>query len=399
MPRFARIALREYARHVVRRRFVIALLMPLIMIGVISAILIVVFTVIELADRGVIAYVDPGRALSRARPESGAINTFARVETAAEARAMLQRGEAIAAFALAPEYATTLGAEEIFWENRPSRGVERAFERFAASAALADRPEGERERILSGPEFSFETADGSRVTDGAGLISGFVLPIVFGMLFIVGLFSGAQYLMQAVIEEKENRTMEVVVASVSPMALMTGKVLGLAAVGLTQVGVWTAACLIALSLASQRIPFLAGVRIEPGFIAIALLMFVLEYLLFSSVLGGIGSLVTSARDGQNLSSPFVLLALAPEFFIPVFFLDPNGPIAVILSLFPLSAPLALLLRYAAAPVPVWQVGAAFAILAASVAGGLWLAARVFRIGMLRFGQRVRLKEVWEGLRD
>jgi ABC-2 type transport system permease protein len=82
----------------------------------------------------------------------------------------------------------------------------------------------------------------------------------------------------------------------------------------------------------------------------------------------------------------------------VFFIAPNGPIAVGLSLFPLSAPLALLLRYAAAPVPIWQVLLAMALLAASVVGALWLASRVFRIGMLEYGRRVSLKTVWEGLR-
>lgn len=192
--------------------------------------------------------------------------------------------------------------------------------------------------------------------------------------------------------------MEVIVTSISPLQLMSGKVLGLAGVGLTQVVTWTSALLIALSLASQRLPFLKAVRVEPGFIAVALLMFVLEYLLFAALMGAIGSLVTSAKDGQNLSGPLVLLAMTPEFFIPVFFIAPNGPIAVGLSLFPLSAPLALLLRYAAAPVPIWQVLLAMALLAASVVGALWLASRVFRIGMLEYGRRVSLKTVWEGLR-
>ncbi|MEO6063106.1 MAG: hypothetical protein ABIQ99_14325 [Thermoflexales bacterium] len=144
---------------------------------------------------------------------------------------------------------------------------------------------------------------------------------------------------------------------------MAGKVLGLAGVGLTQVVTWTSAPLIALALASQRLPSLRAVRVEPGFIALALLMFVLEYLLFSARMGAIGSAVTSAKDGQSL-----------------------------------SAPLALLLRYAAAPVAIWRVILAMALLAASVVGALWLASRVFRIGMLEYGRRVSPKTVWEGMR-
>jgi ABC-2 type transport system permease protein len=161
---------------------------------------------------------------------------------------------------------------------------------------------------------------------------------------------------------------------------------------------WTSALLIVLGLASQRVPFLNAVRVEPGFIATALLMFVLEYLLFSALMGAIGSLVTSAKDGQSLSSPVILVAMTPWFFIPVFFIAPNGLIAVALSLFPLSAPLAMLLRYAAAPVPIWQVILAMVLLGGSVVGALWLASRVFRIGMLEYGKPVSLKAVWEGLR-
>jgi ABC-2 type transport system permease protein len=398
MRQILRMALHEFNRHVARRRFVIALLMPLIMIAVIGAILTIIFTLVDQADRGVIAYVDPQNALARASAPAGAANTFSRVETVDTARAMLRDGSAIAAFALAPDFASTRSAELLFWERRPSRDVERAFERFAATALVADRPPDIQRRIIESPGYAFASSDGSRVTDEIGLIAGFLIPLLMGLLFVVALFSGAQYLMQAVIEEKENRMMEVIVTSISPMQLMSGKVLGLAGVGLTQVVAWTSALLIALALAADRLPFLKAVRIEPGFVAVALLMFVLEYLLFSALMGAIGSLVTSAKDGQNLSSPVVLLSMTPWFVIPVFFIAPNGPVAVALSLFPLSAPLAMLLRYASAPVPFWQVILAMALLAASVAGALWLASRVFRIGMLEYGNSVSLKAVWEGLR-
>jgi ABC-2 type transport system permease protein len=398
MRQIIRMALHEYRRHVARRRFVIALLMPLIMIVFIGAILTVIITLVDQADRGPIAYVDPAGALSQARAPADAVNTFVRVNSIDEARSMLRGGTAIAAFALALDFGATRSAELMYWERRPSRDVERAFERFAATALLTNRPPEIQQRIAQGPAFTFESSDRSRSTDEIGLIAGFVIPILLGFLFIIALFSGAQYLLQAVIEEKENRTMEVIITSISPLQLMSGKVLGLAGVGLTQVMAWTSALLIVLGLASQRVPFLNAVRVEPGFIATALLMFVLEYLLFSALMGAIGSLVTSAKDGQSLSSPVILVAMTPWFFIPVFFIAPNGLIAVALSLFPLSAPLAMLLRYAAAPVPIWQVILAMVLLGGSVVGALWLASRVFRIGMLEYGKPVSLKAVWEGLR-
>ena len=205
--------------------------------------------------------------------------------------------------------------------------------------------------------------------------------------------------MQTVVDEKENRTMEVLVTTVTPMQLMGGKVLGLGALGLTQVIVWLAAMLITLAAMRTQFVFLRDVHLETGFIVVALILFVLEYVLFGAVMAAIGAIVVDQRQAQQYIGPFVLLAISPEFFIPVILFNPNGFFATALSLFPFTAPLALVFRYGITVVPPWQVGLAIALLLVFAIGALWLAGRIFRIGMLRYGQAVPLRELVGSLKS
>lgn len=130
---------------------------------------------------------------------------------------------------------------------------------------------------------------------------------------------------------------------------------------------------------------------------IALVLFILQYLLFGALMIGLGSAVANAKDGQQLAMPFVLLSLLPELMIPVIFLNPNGVIAVGLSIAPITSSLALLLRYAVTDVPLTQLALALLLQTLAVIVALRLSALVFRLGMLRYGQRVRLREIYEGL--
>ncbi|MBU6361817.1 MAG: ABC transporter permease, partial [Chloroflexi bacterium] len=170
-------------------------------------------------------------------------------------------------------------------------------------------------------------------------------------------------------------------------------------VGLTQIGAWLMGILMVLAALQQFVPQLQNARIEPRFIVIALLLFVLQYLLFGALMIGLGSAVANAKDGQQLATPFVLLSLVPEFMIPLIFLNPNGVISVGLSVMPITSSLALLLRYAVTDVPLWQIAMALVLQSLAVIAALWLSARIFRLGMLRYGQRVGLTEIWQTLQS
>ena len=394
MRKLLLIAWHEYKKHVLRKRFLGALLAPLLFMAIGGIIAVVTVQSFAESDSGVVGYLDSSHVLATAHRTADTQTqvTFRRFENKAEADAALSNEEIRAYYALAPDFSKTGHIELFYWKRDISSDVRDDFERYVRSAVLSPVQPQIAERLEKGIDFTFETPDRSRAF-GENNIVGFVLPFVFGLIFFVALFAGAQYLMQAVIEEKENRTMEVLVSTVTPMQLMGGKILGLGALGLTQVAVWLSAVAIALVIGSQRFSFLQGAQIAPEFIAVALVLFVLEYILFGAVMAAIGSAVLDQKQAQQYMSPFVLLAISPEFFIPVIFLDPNGTIATLLTLFPFTAPLALVFRYGITTVPVWQIAVAVLLLIAFAVGALWLAGRVFRLGMLQYGKALAFREI------
>ena len=388
------IAWQEYQRHVLRKRFLGALLAPLLFLAIGAIVAFITIRTFADSDTGVVGYVDPGNALAQARPSSDAETavTFRRFEDEAAAKAALQSEQIIGYYQLAPDFAQTGKADLFYWQHDVSNDVRSDFRQFARTALVSGVAPQVAERLMNGIDFTFETPDQSRVFGGDQWVS-FVLPLVFGLMFFISLFAGAQYLMQAVIEEKENRTMEVLVTTVTPTQLIGGKIIGLGALGLTQTVVWLAAIVVAVVIGRRYLPFLAGVYIAPELILMGLVLFVLEYILFGAAMTAIGSAVLDQKQAQQYTGPLVLLSVSPQFFIPVLLIDPNGPISTALSLFPFTAPMTLVFRYGITTVPAWQIIVATVLLAVTAAGALWLAGRVFRLGMLRYGRALAFKEI------
>lgn len=393
MNKLLLIAMNEYRHRTARKSFIIVLMAPL---------LIIVFSVIvgyfsassaQKSDKGVIGYIDPSGALAQAiLPPADADNTFLRYPDAASADEALRSRKVIAYFNLAANFTSTGKADFYYWQIKPGKQVMRAFDQFMKTALVDGADPAVTQRLLSGSNYMLSTPDGSRTFSDNDIFA-IVLPMLVSVLFIVALFGGASYLLQAVIDEKENRTMEIIITSVTPMQLMSGKIIGLAGVALTQVGVWLVAGTAAFQIAKTNFDFMQNAHIDPMFIVIALVFSILQYLLYGAFMAAIGSVVLDAKQGQSWSSPVVIAGMLPWFFFGVILFDPNGTLAVILSLFPLTAPLALILRYSMTNVPAWQIGVALFLLVLSVIGAMWFASRVFRFGMLRYGQSIKLAEV------
>ncbi|BCX05677.1 MAG: ABC transporter permease [Candidatus Roseilinea sp.] len=398
MSKILLIAWHEFKRHVLRRRFIGILLMPLIILAIATVIGFISVSAASRFERGAIGYVDPDGTLPQATNPPDAAFTFTRFDDEASARAALERGEITAYLVLAPDFLRSGNVRLIYWEDEPSSDeLGQAFERYRNTHLLAGQPPLIAQRVREGSNFSFKTLDhAGTIRDDD--IPAFVLPLAFTMLFITAAFGSSQYFMQAVLDEKENRTMEVVITSVTPTQLMAGKVFGLSAVGLLQMAIWSVAAFVALSVLQPRLPILENVSLEPGFIALALVLFTLYYVMLGAFLAAVGSMVVDAKQGQNYASPIMLIAMIPLFFLVVILFDPNGAFAVILSLIPFTSPLTLLMRYGMVSVPAWQIALALALLAAGAAGAIWLAGRIFRIGMLRFDKGVKWSELAASIR-
>ena len=236
----------------------------------------------------------------------------------------------------------------------------------------------------------------SQVGGAFSFVAGFVAPYIFSILLFVSVFAASGYLLRSVSEEKESRVIEIILSSVSPMELLAGKVIGLGALGLTQVTVWLGSGFL-LSGGIGALVAGAVVMLNPGSFVLAMLYFLLGYLLFGSLMAAAGSLGTSMRESQQIAGLFTFCAVIPWFFWGVLLTNPNALLPRVLSFFPLTAPTMMMLRLPMTGVPAVDIFGSLLVLLISIPIALWAGARVFRMGLLMYGKRPAIKEIWRAL--
>jgi len=204
-----------------------------------------------------------------------------------------------------------------------------------------------------------------------------VMPYMFYFILLVG----SSYLLRSVAAEKENRTVEVLLLSLHPRQLMMGKILGLSAVTLVQLGIWLGGGMLILNRGAALLD-VSGFTFPPGFIVWAILFLVLGFLLFASVMAAAGAIAPTAREGNQVTWLLIIPLMPTLMFSQLFVEEPNNPLTLVLSLFPFSAPSAMLTRLAVGEVPLWQIIVSLAGLALTTYLMVVLAGRFFRAGNL-----------------
>jgi ABC-2 type transport system permease protein len=271
--------------------------------------------------------------------------------------------------------------------------VDSAMRSFLRANLIATQPAAVVQRLTDGDQIDVRTLDGTRQM-ASNQWWKMIIPIVAGMMLIVVINMSGGYLLQAVVEEKENRTMEIVVTSVSPEQLMVGKIVGSLSVGLTQVLIWTVVPFVGLLLARDIIPQLRAITIDPIFALVILLTVVPAFILIAALMAMVGATATEGREASQVAGLFTLPLAVPLWLVTPLITNPNGALSIGLSLFPLTAPISLPLRVGYANVPVWQIALSIGLLFASAAAALWFAGRAFRLGMLRYGKPISWKELF-----
>ncbi len=231
-----------------------------------------------------------------------------------------------------------------------------------------------------------------------GFIFTFVVPFILSFFLIMTVFTSSGYLLQSVAEEKESRVIEIVVSSILPMELMAGKVIGLGALGLTQVLVWL---ISAVGFSGGAVALLAVVgafSLPLRAMLLGAVYYALGYTLYAILMAGVGSLGTTMRESQQLAGIFSFFAAVPYMLSGFLFAAPNMLIARILSFFPLTAPTMMMLRLPMAEVPWIDVVGSILMLVISLPAALWVGGKLFRVGLLIYGKRPTLKEIWGILR-
>lgn len=225
-------------------------------------------------------------------------------------------------------------------------------------------------------------------------LTAFALPYGFGLLFMVSLFVTSGFLLQGISEEKENRLIEILLSSVSARQLMTGKVLGLGAAGLLQVAVWLVTAVILGAIAP-----ISGLSVPVGIILPCIVYFILGYLLFGTIWTLLGSIGSTARESSQWTMIVVAPAIVPIMLIGLYGANPHHVVFTVLTLFPLTSPIMAVMRLSSGMLPLWELLLSIAILAASVLGAMWLAARILRTLLLMYGKRPSLGEMWRYIRE
>jgi ABC-2 type transport system permease protein len=221
----------------------------------------------------------------------------------------------------------------------------------------------------------------------------YVLPFAIGFIFILGIFTSAGYLIQAVVEEKENRTMEIMITSMTPFQLISGKIIGLTGVGLVQIGVWCGLLLAGTQLILRTIPQAPPLTISPlmGFIIAG--WFLPFYLLVATLMVAIGLSVTNMGEAQHGVSLLTLVTLLPTYLAMLVALHPNSTMAILFTLFPFSSPVTLLVRSQITAIPWLQYLGSWLLLMGTLLLAIWLTSRLLRHGLLRYQQRLKWRSL------
>jgi ABC-2 type transport system permease protein len=398
------LILRHEFGHTVRRRafIVMTLIVPLIallLIGVFQLISGIAGPTVEAMSIG---YVDELGGFQQYTSQGNI--TLVRFDTANDATDALVGGGISEYFVIPPDYISTGLINRYTLEKQlaASPAITAAINNFLLDNLLAGKvPEATIARIEAPLSLiSTRLTETGAVAPEQGGYGNFVIPFVFGILLALSIIVSSTYLLQGLGEEKENRVMEILLSSVSARQLLTGKVLGIGAAGLVQVAVWVISAPLLLNLASSSIGgFISTIQLPADFIVLAVVYFILGYSLFAVISASIGAISSGSREGQQLIGLFTLPLLIPLWFTSLIMFLPDNPVWVFFAIFPLSAPVEVIIRLGVSAVPAWQLVASIAVLVLSIIGILLLTIRIFRTYLLMYGKRPGIGEVLRSLRS
>jgi ABC-2 type transport system permease protein len=306
-------------------------------------------------------------------------------------------------FVIPANYSTTGIIENYTLEKQLSvpTNIESAIQDFLTSNLLANKVPAATIQIIESPLniVSTRLTTSGAVSKEQGGPADIIVPGLFGIFLALSLIFSSTYVLQGLGEEKENRIMEILLSSVSARQIITGKVLGIGAAGLIQVMVWVISIPLLLNLASSSIGgFISSIQIPANFMILGIVYFILGYLLFAVLSSCIASISGTIREGQGLSAIYTIFAIVPLWFLSLLLLVPNSPLWVVLSIFPFSAPVEVMLRFGITGIPVWQIFTSVAVLILSIIGGLLLSAKLLRTYILMYGKRPSPREIIRSLK-
>jgi ABC-2 type transport system permease protein len=231
----------------------------------------------------------------------------------------------------------------------------------------------------------------------------FIVAFLFALMLILPSLVYGQETMRGIVQEKTDRVVEVLISSVSPMQLLTGKIIGVAMVGLTQIAVWVlmAGLLVAfgattLAVAQADINFSQFVRPIIGLYFV--IFYILAYLTYVCVYAIAGAICNSEKEAQQFMMPIMMFMMAPWFLMMPIVMNPDAPFAVGFSLAPVFGPITMFVRSTVTDPPFWHLLVSIAVSVATIFVFFWVTAKIFRVGILSYGKRPTIPELLKWVR-
>jgi len=313
----------------------------------------------------------------------------------AEAEELVKNGNLQAYFVIPEGYPQDKNIEYIYLDE-PGENAGRDFYDFLQLNLISDYSQEIRKRVTVGTNSIIRTPDGTREFPDNNPSVNLFLPLIMGLGFILLLLISSGYLMSGFIEEKSNRTIELLFTSLSPTQLVGSKLVTMVAIGLTMLATWVVVAIIAFIVGANilELEWMKEISINWRNVFTILSVALPSYMFAAALMLGIGLLLGNNQEAESIGPLFFMVAFIPLWFIVPITRDINGPIAVALSILPISSILTIGLRSIFIEIPIWQLILSVTLQILLVAGALWLAIKTFRIGMLRTGNRIRWNELF-----
>ncbi|WP_322508616.1 ABC transporter permease [Anaerolinea sp.] len=389
------VFLYEYLRHVKTKRFLFGLLslpLTILLVGIIAVGAIVLttdFRPVGVVDQsGLFQHAQPFSEKSE-NPLSVEVLPFPDEETARKA---LDSGEIQGYYVIQPDYLAT-GKVRAVSQTGLDEIANDTFSKFLLTHLLKNEDPLVQERMLEGSQVSLRslTEEGKYSTR---TLFGPVAVLILGMIFFFAINIIGNYLLRALVDEKENRTMEIILTSLSTDQFMIGKIFGNMSVGMTQLFFWFAIPILMGIFVLTRVPLLRTINIDLTPFWLMMLLAFPAFIMVAALMTLAGATATESREAQQIASLFSLPFMIPFYFLEIILEHPNSPLAIGFSLFPFTSLIGLPLRALATSFPTWQSVIAIGLMVLSAMGSIWLASRAFRLGMLRYGKKLSLLEIF-----
>lgn len=403
------IARREFWFNLRRRSFLASMfLFPVMFVGLMviggalgasSATDISAYTAVGLVDESGIVVRTDGTPYLPEMPEP-----FRLYQAEAEAQRAFEAGMLDGYYVLRPDFLDTRKPEAFYRRDKVfgealTRHLVREVLRPSVAAQVGSLDLAARlENPLS--ELKLYRVGNPQPLPREALFVAIFAPILVGALVFLMTMNVSQFLMLGLADEKENRMMELFITSARPSEMLWGKLIGLGALGLLQIVVWI---VIGIALAATQgtdvLGTLATYQLDPGFLSVVVLYAMLGYVLYGAIMAAVGASVNTDQEARQVASLIGIVGVLPLMLLFSFFVNPNGGAALVLSLLPLTSPSGMPLRMAVTNVPVEHIWLGIGLQLVTIVGVMWLAAKIFRLGMLNYGKRLSVREIWRALRE